>query len=302
VSSSNLEKGKDSVQEDYPMTHFADARRNFHAALLESVLTVSDTNVASNADKDSKTSKEFALSIATRIGSTVGGSRLAGQSSGRKFENICKDFIEATFLQLEHLRPGTWSIESTGSRDRNAIAQYQQYSHLVDIARAAKEHRELAAFLGNDYTITPDIVIGRVPESDDFINSHEELVGDDCSTKADLRQQFNPFPILHASISCKWTMRSDRAQNSRSEALNLIRNRKGHLPHVAVITGEPLPSRIASISLGTGDIDCVYHFALYELYEAVSSSSYEDSKEILNIMIDGKRLKDISDLPLDLAV
>jgi len=84
--------------------------------------------------------------------------------------------------------------------------------------------------------------------------------------------------------------------------LNLVRNRKGRLPHVMVITGEPLPSRIASIALGTGDIDCVYHFALHELMETVEALGIEDSMESLNTMVNGKRLRDISDLPLDLAV
>ena len=100
-------------------------------------------------------------------------------------------------------------------------------------------------------------------------------------------------------------MRSDRAQNSRTEALNLIRNRKGHLPHIVVVTGEPLPSRLASLALGTGDVDCVYHFALYELIESVkeySSQGREDIYETLMNLVDGKRLKDISDLPLDLSV
>lgn len=92
------------------------------------------------------------------------------------------------------------------------------------------------------------------------------------------------------------------AQNSRTEALGLIRNRKGHLPHIVVITGEPLPSRLASLALGTGDIDCLYHFALYELVDAVKSIGAEDALEMLNILIEGKRLKDISDLPLDLTV
>ena len=110
------------------------------------------------------------------------------------------------------------------------------------------------------------------------------------------------MPILHASISAKWTIRSDRAQNSRTEALGLIRNRKGHLPHIVVVTAEPLPSRLASLALGTGDIDCVYHFALPELREAVEASKAEDSIEMLRILIEGKRVKDISDLPLDLAV
>ena len=97
-------------------------------------------------------------------------------------------------------------------------------------------------------------------------------------------------------------MRSDRAQNSRTEALGLIRNRKGHLPHIVVVTGEPLPARISSLALGTGDIDCVYHFALNELVETVKEIGAEDSMEMLNILITGRRLKDISDLPLDLAV
>lgn len=119
---------------------------------------------------------------------------------------------------------------------------------------------------------------------------------------ADIRQKNGGLPILHASISAKWTMRSDRAQNSRTEALGLIRNRKGHLPHIVVVTGEPLPGRLASLALGTGDIDCMYHFALYELIDAVKSAGAEDSLEMLNVLIDGKRLKDISDLPLDLTV
>jgi len=111
----------------------------------------------------------------------------------------------------------------------------------------------------------------------------------------------NPHMILHASISCKWTIRSDRSQNTRTEALNLIRNRKGHLPHIVAVTAEPLPTRIAALALGTGDMDCVYHFALNELQEAIKSIKNEDQMDMLKIMIDGRRLRDISDLPFDLA-
>lgn len=73
----------------------------------------------------------------------------------------------------------------------------------------------------------------------------------------------------------KYTMRSDRAQNSRTEALNLIRNRKGHLPHIVVVTAEHMPNRLASLALGNGDIDCVYHFALYELIRAVKEIGFD---------------------------
>ena len=84
--------------------------------------------------------------------------------------------------------------------------------------------------------------------------------------------------------------------------MGLIRNRKGRLPHIVVVTGEPMPGRLASLALGTGDIDCVYHFALNELIQAVDATHAEDSIEMLKILVDGKRIKDISDLPLDLSV
>ena len=124
----------------------------------------------------------------------------------------------------------------------------------------------------------------------------------DVSKMADIRKANGGKPLLHASVSAKYTMRSDRAQNSRTEALNLIRNRKGHLPHIVVVTAEPMPNRLASLALGTGDIDCVYHFALYELIRAVKEVGSEDAAETLETLVQGKRLKDISDLPLDLAV
>jgi len=70
---------------------------------------------------------------------------------------------------------------------------------------------------------------------------------------------------------------------------------------VVVVTAEPTPNRLASIALGTGDIDCVYHFALYELQATIKSLGLSDAADLLAVMIEGKRLKDISDLPLDLA-
>ncbi len=118
---------------------------------------------------------------------------------------------------------------------------------------------------------------------------------------APLRESINETSILHASISCKRTIRSDRAQNTRTEALNLIRNRKGKVPIVVAVTLDPLPTRIASIALGTGDLDCTYHGALHELQESVDEIKNEDQADMLNPLVKGRRLRDISDLPFDLA-
>lgn len=70
---------------------------------------------------------------------------------------------------------------------------------------------------------------------------------------------------------------------------------------MVVITGEPTPGRIASLALGTGDIDCVYHFALPELKNTLVEQEREETLELLETMIEGKRLRDIADLPLDLV-
>jgi len=87
-----------------------------------------------------------------------------------------------------------------------------------------------------------------------------------------------------------------------SEALNLIRNRKGNLPHISAVTAEPLPTRVASLALGTADLDCVYHFALPELTEAIREIDNKDQMDMLSTLVEGRRLRDISDLPFDLAI
>lgn len=283
---------------------FARERSRFHAGLLASgILSVNAAGVASNADSGSRASKAYALHIAQALKSETVGERLAGQTSGGQFELACRDFLAATYVRLGHLRPGDWTIRKVGGRGQaSGVAQYEQYAHLVDLTAAIEANPSLRTVLGHGYAIAPDVVVTRAPVTDEEINAHHYLVDDTVATRASLRASNQLHPILHAVISCKWTLRSDRAQNARSEALNLIRNRKGRLPHIAVVTGEPTPARISSLALGTGDIDCVYHFALPELVGAVLADGGGDTAELLDTMIMGNRLKDIADLPLDLAV
>jgi hypothetical protein len=281
---------------------YAEARKAYHAALLKETLTVNAKDVWSNADSSSVSSCSIAKGMAKLLKAETQGERIAGQTSGKQFEEACADFIRRTFTKLDHLRPGAWDVRQVSGKNRLEIARYEQYAHLIALDKAAKNDKELAAALGSDYTITPDIVVVRNTLEDDAINASGPLIDDTVSTLASLRSKHNDLPLLHASISCKWTIRSDRAQNARSEALNLIRNRKGRLPHIAVVTAEPTPGRLASIALGTGDIDCVYHFALYELQETLKTLNMHDAHETLAVMVEGNRLKDISDLPLDLAV
>ncbi|MBM4456751.1 MAG: restriction endonuclease [Chloroflexi bacterium] len=278
----------------------AELRSLYHRKVCENILHIKD-GVPNIADSRSKASTSIALLIIERLDHMLAERAPAGQTAGDLFELCTKEFLENSFELLRHLRPGKWLFSVNQS-----ISQFEQYEHLADIAQVFRERPDLAAALGGDYIITPDIIVGRQSVTDAELNQNTTVVSDTdlvCQLtplRAANRQQ--PIPILHASISCKWTIRSDRAQNIRTEGLNLIRNRKGHTPHIAAVTAEPLPTRLASLALGTGDLDCVYHFALPELRAAVEAISNEDQMDILTTMINGRRLRDISDLPLDLAI
>ena len=284
---------------------FAEARRALHKALVtRNILSLDPSGVASNADRKNDFSCAIAKRIATELGAHTIEKKEKGQTAGAGFEGAVAEFVSTTFPRLQNLRPGNWNVARLGNKSRIKTADFAQYEHLFYLAEAVRDNPKLQAALGNDYLVSPDIIVSRGLCEDSEINELDCFVDGTLCKKADLRKSNGGKDILHASISAKWTMRSDRAQNSRTEALNLMRDRKGRVPHIMVVTAEPSPSRIASLALGTGDIDCVYHFALYELLDAVSrcsSRSRDEAMILLDNMIDGKRLKDISDLPLDLA-
>lgn len=272
-------------------------RKAYHEEICCRILGYKD-GAPSIADRDNKRSVEVAKGILTRMGFPPCPKPPLGQKAGSLFESLTRDYLAHAFALLQHLRPGDWTFSVHGD-----LTNFDQYEHLRDLTQVLKQHPGLQAALG-DYLITPDITIGRAPVPDKAINRDSAIVQPGIATLTPLRADRVPpnGAILHANVSCKWTIRSDRSQNSRTEALNLIRNRKGNAPHIVIVTAEPLPSRIASVALGTGDLDCVYHMALYELQDAIDELGDETLSETLNLLVAGKRLRDISDLPFDLAI
>jgi hypothetical protein len=287
------------------MLSISGLRQNYHRQLCSKIIRLRGKKgaLAPNfADSGSVTSRAIANKIVDAMGCIPPNGSITGQKAGRLFEAATKMFLEQAFRQLNHLRPGRWRYSTSRS-----IADFDQYAHLADLERIVERSDELRAALGEDYIIQPDIVISRDPVTDEEINQDNLTILDSQDTYVKLTPlraaNHHPLkPLLHASISCKWTVRSDRAQNTRTEALNLIRNRKGNLPHIMIVTAEPLPTRLASLALGTGDVDCVYHIALNELQLALRTLNNDDQMDMLTTLISGRRLRDISDLPFDLAI
>lgn len=147
------------------------------------------------------------------------------------------------------------------------ITQFDQYAHLSKVDELVRANPELRITIGMDYLIRPDVTVA--------------LAG--LATGSGL-------PPLHAAISCKWTIRSDRVQNIRHECLQMIRHRRGRQPHLVTVTAEPLPSRLASIARGTGEVDAVYHVAYGALDTSVIANANPDQKEAWREVVGQRRL------------
>ena len=151
------------------------------------------------------------------------------------------------------------------------ITAYAQYQHLTGVAQAISQDPNLRVTLGTDYLITPDVTVG--------------ILGTSTLT---------PHPWLHAAVACKWTIRSDRVQNIRHENSNMIRHRRGRLPHLVAVTAEPLPSRLASIARGTGEVDVTYHIAFNELARTIMQHGGAGQREEWEEVTGQGRLRDFT--------
>lgn len=288
------------------------ARRTFHRALLDErvLVTRPGSGAPSNADAGSGSSLRYARAIVRGIGAVETHPRAAGQGASRSFERAVAAYLQAVLPALDAVRPGDWSVRRLGDPGaagdiEDASEIFEQYEHVAGLRELVQGNRELRAVLGFEAELlAPDVVVARAPVTDADFNAVTRLVDPlgPLASASPLRRTVQAKPLLHAVVSCKWTLRSDRAQQARAEAQQLIRNRRGRAPHLVMVTGEPMPSRIAAVALGTGELDCVYHFALHELMDAVDPAVDPAGAELMHTMVQGRRLRDISDLPLDLAV
>lgn len=217
------------------------------------------------ADGSSTTSVAIAAEMLNALG-IVHEIPHVGQTAGKRLEEEVERHLS------EALPTAVGGAPATVSR-RAPITQFSQYEHLAQLERLIKADRTmtLRASIGTDYVIKPDVTVG-----------------------LDLGRGEPPY--LHAAIPCKWTLRSDRAQNVRHEAVILIRHRRGRLPHIAPVTAEPLPTRLASLARGTAEVDALYHVALDELRTACEAVGSREQLEVLDELTTHNRLRDLSEL------
>ncbi|MFB7517925.1 NgoMIV family type II restriction endonuclease [Streptomyces sp. NPDC056144] len=222
----------------------------FAAQLLGWKPLKSGALVANSADTSSSPSKKLAAAILEDLGIPCSINPSTPSDPGSALELAVRNDLADTLSQVDGKR--NWQVDH-----KQVVTAFGQYSHLAKLTKLLKKYPELRTELGRDYLIKPDVTVG-VEDS--------PLLGDSQ-------------PFLHAAVSCKWTIRSDRVQNIRHEFLQMIKHRRGRLPHLVAVTAEPMPSRIAAIARGTGEVDAVYHIAFDSLAKAVQDLGSSQQKD-----------------------
>ncbi|MHA3700632.1 NgoMIV family type II restriction endonuclease [Jatrophihabitans sp. YIM 134969] len=115
-------------------------------------------------------------------------------------------------------------------------------------------------------------------------------------------------PKLIAGLSCKWSLRTDRAQDCLAQGAKLVANRRGRMPHYATLTMEPRPAMLRLLAYGSGSIDCVYHLALPELRDAAQdlmkqkgTKSSRQQRDSIERMVSQGRLRDYEALLTEIS-
>lgn len=229
------------------------------AFLLPLLGASQSSGVPNIADSDSKTSTAIAAHM-FNAANVTGIAPAGGQAAGRLLEEGVRDFLRVELPILDPHRQ--WTVER-----KRLVSDFDQYRHLANL-QALIDHDTsgtLSTEIGRDYLIRPDVTVA-IPTA----------AGD---------------PFLHAAIPCKWTIRSDRVQNIRHEGVILTRHRRGRQPHIVTVTPEPLPTRLASIARGTGEVDAVYHLMLPELQSATAAVGTKEQQRVLDELVRQGRIR-----------
>ena len=144
------------------------------------------------ADVDSAESMRIAAGVLDRLKVAANDPSNVPKDPGGPLEQAVRDHLVWTLPVLHPDR--VWVVERG-----EIITRFDQYAHLSEVDALVRANPQLRVTVGMDYLIRPDVTvaIGNV-------------------------QTASRLPPLHAAVSCKWTIRSDRVQNIRHECFLIL--------------------------------------------------------------------------------
>lgn len=204
-------------------------------------------------------------------------------------------------------------------RALNAFEQFRHVGALRDMRpEPSREYdrawRAVGRFVRSKLTDTKDLArFDALAHAVDDATTNEtesrrvllEEVGQESLLKLDVtasQQRPGPrAPTLEVGLSLKWSLRTDRAQDCRSQGAKMAGLRRGRMPHFAVVTMEPRPYMLNLLGGGSGEVDCVYHLDLPALTMAIEETCVGNPRrratlDTFNRLVSQRRLRDWDEL------
>lgn len=263
-----------------------------------------ESGAPNTSDNNDDQSKELGRELFTQLGVPAG--QLGPADPGKVLEVETRADLASRRADL--------SIERSRS-----IADFSQYRHLAvfptfsktyePVSKAMSEIEALAAQLPKSPQAAKlRSVVRRKSERYEHQDELTRRLLIEMPEEAILRVDLtvgapavNADLHMYVGISAKWSLRTDRAQDCISQGSRLATQRRGAMPHFAVLTMEPRPAMLRILADGSGAIDCVYHLdlpALTRAIEAVASRKRGtwSPKRTFDRLIQQGRIRDYDEL------
>lgn len=215
--------------------------------------------------------------------------------------------------------PGT--VVVAPERPLNVFQQYRHVGALADVEPGTSTAYDRAwQSLTRELrkrVVTPPAAVRRMDELITGVEAALELdvarrrralteVGAESLLKVDVTiadPQADRLPELVVGLSLKWSLRTDRAQDCRSQGAKVSALRRGRMPHFAAVTMEPRPYMLNLLGGGSGDIDCVYHLdlpaltaAIDAVYGARTDKNSQRTRATFERLVEQRRVRDYDEL------
>lgn len=204
-------------------------------------------------------------------------------------------------------------------RRSRLVADFAQYRHLAVLPAFSRKYRPVSKSFDELLGIAADIPSSpattrlrrvlrnnatRYAMQDELTNQMLREMPEEAMLRVDLTVSSPatvPDPHMYVGVSAKWSLRTDRAQDCISQGARLAAQRRGAMPHFAVLTMEPRPAMLRILADGSGAIDCVYHLDLPALIRAIDvvASRKRGSwrpKQTFDRLLQQGRIRDYDDL------
>lgn len=224
----------------------------------------------------------------------------------------------AADLQAEVRRVGS-SLQVTPEQPLNAFEQYRHVDALKTIKPGSSKNLsqawgKLTKFARTKVTSSKDSsrLDDLIAEVDAALAADEDArwvllaqAGHESLLKLDVvasrSTNLAQSRQLEVGLSLKWSLRTDRAQDCRSQGAKLSSLRRGRMPHFAAVTMEPRPYMLNLLGGGSGEVDCVYHLDLNALTIAVEQTCEgqprrQSALETFQRLVEQRRLRDYDEL------